>query len=1048
MIYRANKDSQLSIFELLGKHTGEQASSHSFGFEGNDENVILPSTPSNQDAALPTTDNTSLINVGIHHSLHFTSLSGNLSGALSITDNRTLSATVGTAADPGTSQNEVESSHISEMTRVTKSVVLDNGHDTSVTTVTILKETSSDSSALNNQTSANESSTAPQNDVPENSHPISALALDTTTEVITFGSAFVSPNAGAVGPAGGFTPSQILAAYGINQVFFSGMAGNGAGQTIAIVDAYHAPTIASDLHAFDLKFGLSDPNLTVVSQTGSRTALPSVDPSHGWGLEASLDVQWAHAIAPGANIVLVEANSASYGDMLSAVKYASSISNVSVVSMSWGGPQSPFAPAYDSIFTTPTGHSGVTYFASSGDSGAPGGFPASSPNVVSVGGTTLSMNGNNYVSESAWSGSGGGISTYEPEPDYQRGVQNTGYRTMPDVAFNADPNSGYSVYDSAYGWVRVGGTSAAAPSWAGLAAIINQGRTLSGQAVYDGGSFLSALYKLPSADFHDVITGNNGLAATVGYDMVTGRGTPIANLLISDLVGSGQTKAINHAPINLVDTDTSVNAVAKNAAVGTTVGITAHATDPDGDKLTYSLTDNAGGKFAINASTGVVTVAGTLDTLSHNITVKAADTGGLSISQTFNIAAPINHAPINLVDIDFSKSPVARNAAIGTTVGITAQATDPDGDKLTYSLTDNAGGKFAINATTGVVTVASTLDNLSHNITVKATDTGGLSTSQTFSIAAALNRAPVNLVDIDPANYAISRNAAIGTAVGITAHATDPDGDKITYGLVDSSDGKFAINANTGVVTVAGALDILNHYIVVKATDSSGLITSEKFAIITAPNHAPTNLVDIDPANYAVAKNAAIGSEVGITAHATDPDGDKLTYSLIDNAAGRFAINATTGTVTVAGTLDGLSHTITVRATDNGGLGTNQTFGIMAAGSSTSSSAFTLTGSNANDIFQVYGGTGTLTGGLEADLFRIPLNNSTVNVTITDFTKGADHIVLPGLHYSDLTFANTSLNGHTGTMITDHALSAALTGHLFLSGINASTLTSSDFMFA
>ena len=117
--------------------------------------------------------------------------------------------------------------------------------------------------------------------------------------------------------------------------------------------------------------------------------------------------------------------------------------------MSWGGDEVSGENAYDSYFTTPSGHQNVTFLASTGDSGSPGGYPAYSPNVVAVGGTTLNLNANNtYQSETAWSGSGGGQSSYESEPAYQLGVQDSGSRQIPDVAFDADPNTGVAVYDS------------------------------------------------------------------------------------------------------------------------------------------------------------------------------------------------------------------------------------------------------------------------------------------------------------------------------------------------------------------------------------------------------------------------------------------------------------------------------------------------------------------------------------------------------------------------------------------------------------------------
>ena len=215
--------------------------------------------------------------------------------------------------------------------------------------------------------------------------------------------------------------------------------------------------------------------------------------------------------------------------------------------MSWGSSEFNGESFYDSNFTTPAGHQGVTFVASTGDQGSPGEYPAYSPNVLAVGGTSLYLNaGGSYESESAWSGSGGGTSIVEAAPAYQEGTGASAARTIPDVSSDADPNSGVPVYDSYNGtsatpWEQVGGTSLAAPTWAGLIAIANQGRVAWGGPTLDGSEqTLPAIYAISSGDFHDVTTGGNGGdSAGPGYDLVTGRGTPRANLLVPDLADYG-----------------------------------------------------------------------------------------------------------------------------------------------------------------------------------------------------------------------------------------------------------------------------------------------------------------------------------------------------------------------------------------------------------------------------------------------------------------------------------------------------------------------------
>lgn len=346
------------------------------------------------------------------------------------------------------------------------------------------------------------------------------------------------------GPTG-YSPAQISHAYGFDSAAFGSTAADGTGTTIAIVDAYDNPNIANDLKQFDLQFGLPDPVFKKVNQSGG-TSMPAADA--GWASEIALDVEWAHAIAPGASILLVEARSNSMSDLMAAVNYARNQPGVVAVSMSWGGGEFSGETTYDSTFTTPSGHAGVSFFVSSGDAGAPVSYPAASPNVVSVGGTSLYVSSGNYSSESGWSGSGGGISSYESQPSYQNGVvtQSTTRRANPDVAYDSDPSTGFAVYDSFNNgslrpWSQFGGTSAAAPQWAALAAIVDQGRALAGLGSLDGRTqLLPALYKLAASDFHDVTSGSSSgspnYSAAAGYDLVTGRGTPIANRVIADLV--------------------------------------------------------------------------------------------------------------------------------------------------------------------------------------------------------------------------------------------------------------------------------------------------------------------------------------------------------------------------------------------------------------------------------------------------------------------------------------------------------------------------------
>jgi subtilase family serine protease len=208
-----------------------------------------------------------------------------------------------------------------------------------------------------------------------------------------------------------YTPSDIRYMYGFNQINYGGQ-----GQTIVVVDAYDAPNIYQDLMAFDKAFNLPGQSWSDIgnyfikaNQNGTTNSFPQAD--SGWALEASLDVEWAHAMAPYARIVLLEANSSSLSDLLSTVSLARYVNGASVVTMSWGGSEFASEASYDGYFTTIKGHTPITFVASSGDDGAWYGtsWPAVSPNVLAVGGTSLYPN----FYEAGWSASGGGFSAYE-----------------------------------------------------------------------------------------------------------------------------------------------------------------------------------------------------------------------------------------------------------------------------------------------------------------------------------------------------------------------------------------------------------------------------------------------------------------------------------------------------------------------------------------------------------------------------------------------------------------------------------------------------------
>jgi subtilase family serine protease len=494
-----------------------------------------------------------------------------------------------------------------------------------------------------------------------------------------------APSGGPGQPAG-FSPSQISTAYGFNQITFSNgtVAGNGSGQTIAIVDAYNDPTISSDLATFDAMYGLqAPPSFSIVNESGGTT-LPTTTASASWALEISLDVEWAHAMAPGANIVLVETNSNSWSDLMAGVSYAAGAPGVSVVSMSWDGTEwSGELSQYNSYFTTPTGHNGVTFVASTGDTGSSGGaqWPAVAPGVLAVGGTQLTTDTTgNYQSETAWSGSSGGLSAYESQPTYQAGVvtQSSTQRAVPDVAYNGSSSSPYAVYDTTGygGWIQVYGTSAGAPQWAALVAIADQGRALAGQGTLDGlTQTLPTLYSLPATDFHDITTGSNGAySATTGYDLVTGRGTPYANLVVQGLVGSTTSSG---------PTVTSPASAGSSAVTGTSTTLTVGATDSASSSLTYTWSATT---VPTGATTPTFSVNGTAAASSTTVTfyqagtytfkVTITDAFGMTNTSTVNVT-------VNQTLSSISITPSPAYVGDGTSQQLTASALDQFGKAMT-----------------------------------------------------------------------------------------------------------------------------------------------------------------------------------------------------------------------------------------------------------------------------------------------------------------------------------------------------------------------------
>lgn len=365
-------------------------------------------------------------------------------------------------------------------------------------------------------------------------------ALDVGVRAHTNHLVFVpaGPGPQASSPSG-LSPATIRSVYNLPATVSPGKQGGGG--VIAIVDAYDYPSATTDFDNFSNTYGLptsgsnqcngANPCFVKVYATGVKPRA-----NCGWAQEEALDIEWAHAMAPYAQIILVEAKSNSFSDLFKAIDVATQLVTSGgvgtglvkegEVSMSWGGSEFSSESSDDFHFT---GSTGVVYFASSGDTGGKTIYPSASPAVVAAGGTTLHFSGGTFSSETGWSGSGGGPSQYEAVPGYQSAVVVNGRslstRGIPDFSFDADPNSGVSVYDSTScqglsGWLVFGGTSVSSPS---LAGIVNA----AGNFYSNSNSELTIIYSgLGGSNFRDITSGTAGsFSATSGWDFVTGVGS-------------------------------------------------------------------------------------------------------------------------------------------------------------------------------------------------------------------------------------------------------------------------------------------------------------------------------------------------------------------------------------------------------------------------------------------------------------------------------------------------------------------------------------------
>jgi kumamolisin len=344
-----------------------------------------------------------------------------------------------------------------------------------------------------------------------------------------------TPFAAAQQASGAFTPADIATAYNATPLLNKGI--DGTGQTIAIIGLDRLNL--SDVQEFDQANNLPDPTIQTYYANGTQFSLASAG-------ESDLDVEWAHALAPGAKIQLYyihnNTNAAGWRELATVIDLASA-NGANMISMSWGVCRTTSGYTVAQQALARANNRGISVFVASGDTGSlpgprrqcgtkPGvAYPASDPSVVAVGGTSLTTDTNGLIlTESAWHLSGGGSGKPLARPSWQITANlNPGkYRYAPDVAFVGDPQTGVGfVYKGV--WHVVGGTSLGAPAWAGIWALIRQDAQQAGKTV---GAAPALIYRIGnsaaySTAFHDITSGSNGkYSAKVGWNAVTGWGTP------------------------------------------------------------------------------------------------------------------------------------------------------------------------------------------------------------------------------------------------------------------------------------------------------------------------------------------------------------------------------------------------------------------------------------------------------------------------------------------------------------------------------------------
>jgi Putative Ig domain len=575
-----------------------------------------------------------------------------------------------------------------------------------------------------------------------------------------------------------YTPAQIRAAYDLPELPAAGTTPSsvqsaqlGARQTIYIIDAQDDPNAAAELATFNQTFGLPICSVSTISP-GAALPLPAAAttgctfsvvhstaaggmtaaaPSYNseWATEIALDVQWTHATAPLARIVLIEAPDSSTNSLLAAVSLANAM-GPGVVSMSFGTPEGGWTASVDSTFTVVAN----TYVAAAGDSGAGVNWPAVSSHVLAVGGSSLTYTGTAPRSEIVWSDTGGGVSQYTPTPVYQTSaVPDMGtpaHRSVSDVTFNADPTTGQYIVVLAPGaasanWLSAGGTSLATPQWAGILAVANALRAQAEEAPI--GDPHEKLYGIATqrieyaSAFYDITRGSDGSCADcfaeIGYDLPSGIGSPNVTSLFSELAAA----LAPSAPI--------VPAASVSGTAGSALSFTIAATAVD--RLIYALS-NAPSGMSINTAGAVSWAVPVAGTFAVTVSVKDTVTG-------------LTGEGVYTVTIKPAEPPVVASATVTGSDGtaLTYAVSVTDANPITFTLNDAPTGMTL--STAGILSWPAPATG-TYSLTVTARDT---KTGLTGQGKLSINIQPPKAPTVTAANVSATAGNALSFTVAVSA---------------------------------------------------------------------------------------------------------------------------------------------------------------------------------------------------------------------------------------------------------------------------------------